>query len=113
MEPEVCTVWLREYFLKEKKTKLGFPGGSVVKNLPASAEDTRDRVSIPGFGKIPWRRKWQPTPVFLPRKFYGQRGRAGYSPWGRKESDMTEHTHVHKTRYRVLEKTYASKGLKL
>ena len=34
--------------------------------------------------KIPWRRKWQPTPVFLPGKFHGQRSPVGYSPWGRK-----------------------------
>ena len=33
-------------------------------------------------GKVPWRRKWQPTPVFLPGKAHGQRGLAGYSPWG-------------------------------
>ena len=38
-----------------------------------------------------WRRKWQPTPVFLPGKFHGQRNLAGYSPWGHKESAMTEH----------------------
>ena len=38
--------------------------------------------------KIPWRRKWQPTLVFLPKKSHGQRGLAGYSPWGHKESDM-------------------------
>ena len=48
----------------------------------------------PGFdtwlGKIPWRRSWQPTPVFLPGEFHGQRSLAGYSPWGHKESDMTE-----------------------
>ena len=37
-----------------------------------------------------WRRKWQPTPVFLPGKFHGQRSLAGYSPWGCKELDMTE-----------------------
>ena len=37
-----------------------------------------------------WSRKWQPTPVFLPRKFHGQRSQAGYSPRGRKGSDMTE-----------------------
>ena len=37
-----------------------------------------------------WRRKWQPTLVFLPGKSHGQRDLAGYSPWGRKESDMTE-----------------------
>ena len=41
--------------------------------------------------KIPWSRKWQLTPIFLPEKFHGQRSPVGYSPWGRKESDMTEH----------------------
>ena len=41
-------------------------------------------------GKIPWRRKWQPTPVLLPGKFHGLRSPVGYSPWGRKESDTTE-----------------------
>jgi len=40
--------------------------------------------------KIPWKRKWQPAPVFLPEKFHRQRNMAGYSPWGCKESDMTE-----------------------
>ena len=37
-----------------------------------------------------WRREWQPTPVFLPGEFHGQRNLAGYSLWGHKESDMTE-----------------------
>ena len=41
----------------------------------------------------PWRRKWQPTPVFLPRKSHGQRSLIGYSPWGHKESDMTVWLH--------------------
>ena len=41
--------------------------------------------------KIPWRREWQPTPVFSPGKSHGQRSLAGYRPWGRKELDMTEH----------------------
>ena len=40
--------------------------------------------------KIPWSTKWQPTPVFLPGKFHGQRSLAGYSPWGHKETQMTE-----------------------
>ena len=62
----------------------------VVKNLPANAGDTRDLGSILGVGKIPWRRTWQPTPVFLPGESYGQRSLAGYSPQGRKESDTTE-----------------------
>ena len=43
-----------------------------------------------------WRRKWQPTPVFLPGKSHGQRSLAGYSPWGHKELDTTERlTHTH------------------
>ena len=41
-------------------------------------------------GKIPWRRKWQPTPVHLPGKYHGQRSLVGCSPWGHKESDTTE-----------------------
>ena len=40
-------------------------------------------------GKIPWRRKWQPTPVFLPGKFHGQRSLVGYSEWGPKEPYTT------------------------
>ena len=43
--------------------------------------------------KISWRRKWQPTPVFLPGKFCGWRSLLGYSPWGHKELDMTEQLH--------------------
>ena len=43
--------------------------------------------------KIPWRRKWQPTPVLLPGKSHGQRSLANYSPWDRKESDTTERLH--------------------
>lgn len=44
----------------------------------------------PSFGKIPWRREWHPTPVFLPREFHGEKSLAGYNPWGPKEADMTE-----------------------
>ena len=51
----------------------------------------------PGFDpwvrKIPWRRKWQPTPVLLPGKYDGWRSLVGYSPWGHKESDATERLH--------------------
>ena len=45
----------------------------------------------PWVWKIPWRRVWQPTPVFLSGEFHGQRSLAGYSLWRHKESDMTEH----------------------
>ena len=44
----------------------------------------------PWVGKIPWRKAWQPTLVFLPGESHGQRSLAGYSPWGRKELYMTE-----------------------
>ena len=44
----------------------------------------------PWVGKIPWRRKWQPTPVFLPGEFHGQRSLAGYSPCDHKELDTIE-----------------------
>ena len=44
----------------------------------------------PWVGKMPWRRKWLPTPVFLSRESYGQRSLAGYSPQGCKELDRTE-----------------------
>ena len=65
---------------------VGFPGGSVIKNPPAKEEMWDLALS----GKMPWKRKWQPTPVSLPGKSHGQRSLAGYSPWGRKESDVTE-----------------------
>ena len=47
---------------------------------------------VPWVRKIPLRRAWQPTPVFLPEEPHGQRSLAGYSPQGRKESDMIEAT---------------------
>ena len=45
----------------------------------------------PWIQKIPWRRKWQPTPVLLPRQFHGQSSLMGCSPWGRQEFDTMEH----------------------
>ena len=49
----------------------------------------------PWVRKVPWRRKRLPTPVFLPRKSQGQRSLEGYSPWGHKELDMTEHLYTY------------------
>ena len=46
-------------------------------------------------GKIPWRRKWQPTPVLLPGKCHGQGSLVSYSPWGHKELDMTQWLNRH------------------
>ena len=62
----------------------------VAKNLPVDASRHKRRGFNPWVGKIPWRRAWQPTPVFLPGESHGQRSLAGCSPWGRKESDRTE-----------------------
>ena len=62
-----------------------FSSGSVVKNLPAKQKTQVD----PWAGKIPWRRKWQPTSVFLPGKSHEQRSLAGYSPGSLKDSDRT------------------------
>ena len=64
--------------------------GSGVKNLPAMKETQEIWVQSLG-QEDPWKRKWQPTPVFLPGKSHGQRSLEGYSPWGHKELDMTEH----------------------
>ena len=62
-----------------------------VKNPPANAK----RWELDSWaGRISWSRKWQPASVFLPGKFQGQRSLVGYGPWGHKESDMIEHTHL-------------------
>jgi len=67
------------YLLEHLLFFWGFPGVSV-KNLLVIGFD-------PWIGKIPWRKEWQPNPVFLPGKSHGQRSLAGCSPWGCKESD--------------------------
>ena len=72
----------------------GLPGGTSGKEPPCQ----RKRQGFDSWvGKIPWRRKRQPTPVFLPGKFHGQWRLVGYSPWGHQELDMSEQlsTHVH------------------
>ena len=66
----------------------GLPRGLVVKNLPA-VQQTQETRFDPWVGQIPWRRVWRPAPVFLPRESHGQRGLAGYTPPGCKESDRT------------------------
>ena len=70
----------------------------MVKNPPANTGDAGKRCRFnPCVGRIHWRRKWQPTPVFLPGKSHGQRSLAGYSSSGCQESDYfaTEPTHTH------------------
>ena len=60
---------------------IGFPDGTVIKNLPAN---TGDVSLIPGSERSPGVGKRQPTPVFLPGKFHGQRSLVCYRPWGHK-----------------------------
>ena len=60
----------------------------MVKDLPANAGDSG---SIPGSGRFPWRREWQPTPVLLPGESHGPWSPVGYSPRGHRELDVTEH----------------------
>ena len=59
----------------------------MVKNSSANAGVTGDEGLISSVGKILWRRKWQPTPVFLPGKVHGHRSLAGCSPWGLRVRD--------------------------
>ena len=68
---------------------MGFPGGSDGKE-PAC--QCRRPGFAPWVGEIPWRRKWHPTPIFLPGESQGLRSLAGYSQWGHKELDTAEVT---------------------
>ena len=68
---------------------------TVVKNPPSNAGDMRDAGLVPGWGRSPgWGTGW-PTLVFLPGGSHGRRSLVAYSPWGCKESDMTERLSVH------------------
>ena len=71
---------------------MGLPGGASGEEPACQYRRCRRPGFDPWVRKIPWRSVWQPTPVFLPEKFHGQRSLAGYSPEGRKESDTTEVT---------------------
>ena len=64
---------------------------------PSAMQETR---VDPWVGKIPSRRAWQPTPVFLPGKSHGQKNLAGYSPWGHKELDIAEEANTFTCRKR-------------
>ena len=71
------------------------PGGTSGKESACQCRRHKRYSFDPWVGKIPWSRKWPPTPVFLPGKSHGQSSLVGYSPQGSKESDMTEHTCTH------------------
>ena len=75
--------------------KVGFPGGARGKESPCQCRRCKRCGFDPWVGKTPWRRKWQPTPVFLSGTFQEQRSLVGYKEsdttlWDHKESDTTE-----------------------
>ena len=87
---------------KARQTRRVFPAGSVVKNPPTNAGDARDAGSIPGSGNCSEKEMATHSSI-LAWEIHGQRSLVGYSPWGHKESDMTEHT---KTRASTIELYY-------
>ena len=81
---------LSGYFLFAFLVDIRVTGASLVAQRLRVCLQCRGCRFDPCHGKIPWKRKWQPTPVFLPeKKSHGQNSLVGYSPWGRKEVDMT------------------------
>jgi len=70
----------------------GASGGASGKEPTCNTGDVERHGFNPWVRKIPWRTAWQPTPVFLPGEFHGQRSLAGYSSQGHKGLDMTEAT---------------------
>ena len=74
---------------------MGLVGVDIGKESVCQCKRCKSRGFSPWVGKVPWSRKWQPTPVFLPRESHAQRSLAGYSPLSHKELDTTECTHTH------------------
>ena len=96
LDPEVFLISLCFYVEKYIEIFIltwDFPSGSVGKE--SSCPCRRCGLHL-WAGKIPWGRRWWPTPVFLLGEFHGQRRLVDYSPWGHTESDTTEQlTHTH------------------
>ena len=87
--------WIAIAFSNFKCSRLlirvgGFPGGTSGKKFTCQYKRPKRGGFDPWVRKIPWKRAWQPTPVFLPGESHGWRSLTGYSPWGHKESDTTE-----------------------
>ena len=80
--------WLSSSSGSEGKKSACNPGD------PSAIQETQVQSRRPRFNplvrKIPWGKEWQPTPVFLPGEFHGQRSLGDYNPWGQRESDTTE-----------------------
>ena len=99
-----CSPWALEFWTNRRLRKdLGelreilrnnseLPGWLSGQEPACQCRRQKRRGFDPWLRKIPWRRKWQPISVFLPGESHGQRSLADYSPWGWKESDLTEHS---------------------
>ena len=88
----------RRPVLEKSNSSLGFPGGARGKEPTCQCRRLKRPQYEPWIGKIPWRKAQKLNPVFLPGESHGQRSLAGYSPWGCRESNMTEatqHAHMH------------------
>ena len=82
---------LRSFFLGIQNLPTGMPS----KEYTCPSRRPKRQGFDPSYGKIPWRRNWQRTPVFSPGKFHGQWSLSVYSLWGPKQSDMTEQLSMH------------------
>ena len=85
------------FFLIEVQLIQYFQDGAIGKEPTCQCRRHKRHRFNPWVGKIPWRKSWQPTPVFLPGEFHGQRKLVGYGPQGCTESDTTEaiqHAHT-------------------
>ena len=89
---------------------LSFSGGANGKESICQYRRHRRLGLDPWVRKIPWSRKQEITPVFLPGEFHGQRNLVGYGPWGHKQLGMTERTHTH-TNTRTLAHTLTKLNL--
>ena len=88
----VALVWSLKLNCTLPSLGSGFPGGISGKEFACQCRRHRRHRLDPWVRKIPWRRAWQPIPVFLPGEFHGQRSLVGHSPLGCKESNTTEAT---------------------
>ena len=86
------TLEARGWFKQRLPGGWGFPGGASGKEPACQCRRCKRNRFNPWVGKAPWRRAWQPTPVFLPGESHGLRSLMGYSPQSCKELDMTEVT---------------------
>ena len=87
-------VWHDWWLSPAQRSIGGFPGSASSKESACKCRRHKRCGFHPWVRKIPWRKKWQPTPVFLLEKVHGQRSLEGYSPWCCKELDTTEHVHT-------------------